>query len=174
MDAIGEVGGGITKGQKRKSEEKLIEVPYLRVANAQRGYLDLSEIKTIQARASDLERYRLQPGDILFNKGGDRDKLGRGWVWEGQTEDCIHQNHVFRVRLVLPEMNSYFLSQHGNTFGRLWFLRTGKQSVNLASINMKVLRAFPIPLAPIAVQTNIIELASEMLGLMCAGPAMRH
>jgi type I restriction enzyme S subunit len=163
IDAIGEVVGGITKGQKRKTEEGLVEVPYLRVANVQRGYLDLSKIKTIQARASELERYRLQPGDILFNEGGDRDKLGRGWVWEGQIEDCIHQNHVFRVRFVLPEMNSEFLSHHGNTFGRLWFLRTGKQSVNLASINMTVLRKFPVPLAPLSEQSAIIDFAREKL-----------
>ncbi len=34
-----------------------------------------------------------------MNEGGDRDKLGRGWVWEGQISDCVHQNHVFRLRL---------------------------------------------------------------------------
>ncbi len=163
IDAVGEVVGGITKGQKRKTEEELVEVPYLRVANVQRGYLDLSKIKTIQSRASELERYRLQPGDILFNEGGDRDKLGRGWVWEGQIEDCIHQNHVFRVRFVLPEMNSEFLSHHGNTFGRLWFLRTGMQSVNLASINMTVLRKFPVPLAPLSEQSAIIDFTREKL-----------
>jgi type I restriction enzyme S subunit len=91
---------------------------------------------------------RLQNGDLLFNEGGDRDKLGRGWVWHGEIDDCIHQNHVFRARLtdsrLVPEMVSWW----GNTFGRFWFESHGKQTTNLASINLKTLKSFPVPVPP--------------------------
>ena len=46
LDAISHITGGITKGQKRKNAVKKRIVPYLRVANVQRGYLDLGVIKT--------------------------------------------------------------------------------------------------------------------------------
>lgn len=58
----------------------------------QRGYLDLEEIKKIPATDAEITELQLEPGDILLNEGGDRDKLGRGWIWEDQIPACIHQN----------------------------------------------------------------------------------
>ena len=175
LDMIADNCGGITKGQKHSASKQLREVPYLRVANVQRGYLDLSEIKTIPATERDLEDLRLMPGDILFNEGGDRDKLGRGWVWNGEIPNCIHQNHVFRARLFLKDVQPKFVSYHGNSFGQLWFLRTGKQSVNLASINLTVLRKFPVPLPPAAEQVEIVAEVDRRLSVAdAAGVQVAH
>lgn len=82
LDMLGEIVSGVAKGTKRDLSVVVREVPYLRVANVQRGYLDLSEVKTIFATERDIEELTLQKGDVLFNEGGDRDKLGRGWVWQ--------------------------------------------------------------------------------------------
>lgn len=139
------------------------EVPYLRVANVQRGYLDLTEIKTISATEEDIEFLNLKPGDVLFTEGGDRDKLGRGWVWEGQIAECIHQNHIFRARPYLAEISPVLLSHAGNSYGRIWFRSNGIQSVNLASINLGVLKQFPIPIAPMDEQKAIVEAVNEKL-----------
>lgn len=154
LDTIAAIKGGITVDKKRKDPTARL-VPYLRVANVQRGYLELRDMKEIEAPSSSIEDLRLLPGDILFNEGGDRDKLGRGWVWEGQVEECIHQNHVFRARLYLHEMNSKLISWWGNSFGKYYFLRVGKQTTNLASINITKLSEFPVPLPPIEEQLQI-------------------
>ncbi|HZF96761.1 MAG TPA: hypothetical protein VEY92_00695 [Pseudoxanthomonas sp.] len=145
---LGEIASGVAKGTKKVSNVPTREVPYLRVANVQRGYLDLTHVKTIEATECDIAELRLLPGDILFNEGGDLDKLGRGWIWNGEVAECIHQNHVFRMRPVLSATPSEFISHHGNCFGKEWFKRAGKQTTNLASINMTMLRAFPIPVPP--------------------------
>ncbi|WP_261382837.1 restriction endonuclease subunit S [Vibrio cyclitrophicus] len=166
LDMLGDIVSGVTKGAKRKVEFEKREVPYLRVANVQRGYLNLDEIKTILATESDIEKYTLQPGDILFNEGGDRDKLGRGWVWYGEVENCIHQNHVFRMRSFVPELVPEFISHHGNTFGKLWFQNAGKQTTNLASINQGILKSFPVPLAPVIEQNKTIEILEAELTLL--------
>ncbi len=163
LDAIADVTGGLTKDAKRASEKDVQEVPYLRVANVQRGYLDLSEIKTIHASQSDVAALRLLAGDILFNEGGDRDKLGRGWVWSGEIENCIHQNHVFRARLLSTSVQPTLVSHHGNGFGKKWFTKAGKQTTNLASINLGMLRQFPVPLAPADEQAEIVRLLEECL-----------
>lgn len=109
LSAIAELKGGITKGQKRRPGAVLWSIPYLRVANVQRGYLDLTEIKTIEATEAEIAELRLDPGDVLFNEGGDRDKLGRGWVWSGELPECIHQNHVFRARLRTRDVHPKYL-----------------------------------------------------------------
>lgn len=163
LDAIADIVGGVTKDQKRSNQRGMREVPYLRVANVQRGYLDLAEMKAIAASEAEINELRLVPGDVLFTEGGDRDKLGRGWVWKGEIDECIHQNHIFRGRFFSGEMQSEFVSHHGNTFGKEWFIKAGKQTTNLASINLGILRRFPIPIPPAAEQVEIIKAVAERL-----------
>ena len=171
LETVAEVEGGITKDQKRRATLPVREVPYLRVANVQRGYLDLAVLKTIAATEGEIAALRLVPGDVLFTEGGDRDKLGRGWVWSGELDECIHQNHIFRARpntlLVVPKL----LSMHGNHFGQQWFTNTGKQTTNLASINKKVLRSFPVPLPPLAEQRRIVAKLEELFADLDEGTA---
>lgn len=163
LDMLGDIASGVAKGTKRDETTPVREVPYLRVANVQRGFLDLSEVKTILATERDITALKLRDGDVLFNEGGDRDKLGRGWVWREEVPECIHQNHVFRMRPFAAEINSEFVSHHGNTFGKQWFQSAGKQTTNLASINMGMLRAFPVPVPPVEEQQVIVaQLVSQL------------
>jgi type I restriction enzyme, S subunit len=167
LGEISDVVGGVTKNAKNESLPDLVEVPYLRVANVQRGYLDLSEVTTIRVPAERARHLALQPGDVLLNEGGDRDKLGRGWVWNGEVPGAIHQNHVFRARLD-PGSDPRFMSWHANTFGRDWFERHGSQTTNLASISRANLRALPVPLPARDVQEHIADEIDRRLSLVSA------
>jgi len=166
LKSIAEIKGGITKGQQRRSTDSLRTVPYLRVANVQRGYLDLREIKTIEATEAEIEGLKLLSGDILFTEGGDRDKLGRGWIWRNEIPECIHQNHVFRARLYLDQTQPKYISWYGNTYGQDYFTKQGKQTTNLASINITKLGAFPIPLPPSAEQFRIVAEVERRLSVI--------
>jgi len=165
VDQLAAVKGGITKGQRPKHGERYRQVPYLRVANVQRGFLDLAEMRTIDASETQIEELRLEPGDVLFNEGGDRDKLGRGWIWRGELRECIHQNHVFRARIYTDDFLPELLSWYGNTAGQQYFFDEGKQTTNLASINMTKLRGLPVPLPPRGEQQRIRESVEEQLSV---------
>ncbi|MCP5252623.1 MAG: restriction endonuclease subunit S [Burkholderiales bacterium] len=158
---IAHIQGGVTKDSKKQSLNDE-EVPYLRVANVQRGYLDLGDIKIIRIPVSKLNALLLEPGDILFNEGGDIDKLGRGWIWEGQIEQCSFQNHVFRARLYDKKNQPKYISWWGNYRGLNYFLRSGKQTTNLASINKSMLSELPINLPSFEEQTEIVRRVEEM------------
>jgi type I restriction enzyme S subunit len=167
---IAELTGGITKGQKRRSNGSTRLVPYLRVANVQRGYLDLSDIREIEATEKEIEELRLQPGDILFTEGGDRDKLGRGWIWKGELAECIHQNHVFRARLRGGDSPQY-ISLYGNSAGQLYFFQEGKHTTNLASINLTRLGLLPIPMPLPDEQRRIVAEIEKQFTRLDAGLA---
>ncbi|WP_411875385.1 restriction endonuclease subunit S [Vulcanococcus limneticus] len=157
---------GVTKGQRISSGETSVDVPYLRVANVQRGWLDLSEVKLIAVRASDVDRYRLANQDILMTEGGDWDKLGRAAIWRGEITCCIHQNHIFRLRIpsdsILPE---WVVLYANSDCGRRFFEDSSKQTTNLASINLTQLRSCPIPLPPLAEQHRIVAKVDELMAL---------
>lgn len=144
LSAVADVVSGVAKGSDLKGRQTRI-VPYLRVANVQDGFLDLSEIKEIEATERDIEKYVLQPGDILMTEGGDFDKLGRGAMWSGEVEECIHQNHIFRVRLSDTYESKFFEYYLRSTMAKTYFLRCAKKTTNLASINMSQLKALPTP-----------------------------
>ena len=166
LQEIAEVVGGVTRDAKREADKSLPEVSYLRVANVQRGRLDLREVKTTRVAQSKLEKLTLRSGDVLLNEGGDRDKLGRGWVWEGQVEPCIHQNHVFRARPNKEAILPKYLSWYANEVGRTWLESRAKQTVNLASISMSSIKQLPVPIPPIEIQHSIVERLEDVLSIV--------
>jgi type I restriction enzyme, S subunit len=166
LDSLADIKGGITKDQKRKHTAPARSVPYLRVANVQRGYIDLTEVKEIVTTEDEIRELALKPGDILFNEGGDRDKLGRGWVWNGELPECIHQNHVFRARLYISDLNPKLISWYANTFGQKFFFDEGKHTTNLASISMTKLKGLPIPIPPPSEQTRIVAEVERRLSVV--------
>ena len=145
LDTLTDVKGGLTVDSGRKKEGTK-SLPYLRVANVQRGFFDLTKMKEIDVPLDKVDEFLLKDRDILFNEGGDRDKLGRGWVWHEEVKICTYQNHVFRARPYSDEIISEFVSIFGNTYGQEYFIRQGKQTTNLASINKTKLSGFPVPL----------------------------
>ena len=151
------IKSGITLGKSYSKDTVLIERPYLRVANVQGGYVDLNDLATIQVTPDEDLKYRLHSGDVLMTEGGDRDKLGRGCVWHGEIEPCLHQNHVFAVQtnetVLLPEFLEYLTASN---VGRSYFDVTAIKTTNLACTSSSKVLAFTIPLPPIEEQIEIV------------------
>lgn len=160
-----ETVSGVTKGRKLHKYETT-NLPYLRVANVQRGYLDLHTIKEIEIKKDEIKKYLLKDGDLLLTEGGDADKLGRSAIWRGQIDNCIHQNHIFRARPILPDLKAEWLMLCTNSrYGRDYFLNASKQTTNLASINMTQLINFPLILPPLNEQEEILAKVDKLFAL---------
>lgn len=163
--AICEVQGGITKHPKRSPERH--HYPYLRVANVRRNELDLGEIHDFELFDGELERYRLETGDLLVVEGnGSRSQIGRSAIWRGEIDDCVHQNHIIRVRpmqAVVPSyLNLYWnapstaevLAEVASSTSGLYTLSTGK------------VKAVPVRLPPYAEQERIVEETGRQLSIL--------
>lgn len=152
------IKSGITLRKSYSKDTVLIERPYLRVANVQGGYVDLNDLATIEVTPDEDLKYRLHSGDVLMTEGGDRDKLGRGCVWHGEIEPCLHQNHVFAVQtnetILLPEFLEYLTA---SDVGRSYFDVTAIKTTNLACTSSSKVLAFTIPLPPIEEQIEIVS-----------------
>ncbi len=157
LENIADIASGVTKGRKLKTED-VFEIPYMRVANVQAGYLNLDEVKTVPGTTADIAKFALQKGDVLLTEGGDPDKLGRGTVWNNEIENCIHQNHIFRVRLTYGKSTPLYLSWLcGSDYGKRYFLKSGKQTTGIASINKTQLRRFPVLQPPVELQNQFAQ-----------------
>lgn len=161
LETVASITSGLTKGKKYEGKQTKF-VPYMRVANVQDGYLDLVEIKEIEATEDEIQRYDLKYGDLLLTEGGDPDKLGRGTIWKNEVENCIFQNHIFRVRAKSDKINPYFLSfLTGSTYGKKYFLKSAKQTTGIASINSTQLKSFPVIIPPLPLQTQFAHIVEK-------------
>ncbi|EOX4278751.1 hypothetical protein ACPF34_001786 [Vibrio cholerae] len=91
-----------------------------------------------------------------MNEGGDNDKLGRGTVWKEQIKPCIHQNHVFVIRVtdIEPEWLGW-LTQ--SAYAKFYFFRVSKQSTNLASISSTNVKEVHLLIPPADERKIIME-----------------
>lgn len=150
------IRSGITLGKKYPKGTEMIERPYLRVANVQSGGVVLDNLKTVEVSAEDDLQYRLSAGEVLMTEGGDRDKLGRGCVWQGQIDPCLHQNHIFALQtneLLDPQFLAYMTA---SDVGRVYFDITAIKTTNLACTNSSKVLAFRFPLPKMPEQLELV------------------
>lgn len=157
LGAVAAVQGGLQVTRARS--EHPLERPYLRVANVYRDRLDLAEIKSIRLTEAELNRTRLQAGDLLFVEGhGNPAEVGRVAVWDDSIEDCTHQNHLIRARpdraRLLPEFVSTLLNSQG---GRQSLLRSGKTTSGLSTISTQNVKDAAVFLPPLAQQAAFVQ-----------------
>lgn len=165
IGAVSDIQGGLTVNSARKTNP--IEVPYLRVANVHRGRLELAQIKSLRATEREIDRTRLQVGDLLVVEGhGNADEIGRGALWDGSIDGCVHQNHLIRVRFdrrsVLPVYGSAFINSQA---GRRHLLRAGKTTSGLNTISVSDVRSTPIVTPPVRLQEAFVHRLDEILSL---------
>lgn len=156
FDKVAVVIGGVTKGRDLRGRD-VMTCPYLAVANVQRGFIKLTDLKTIQIGKQELNKYLVQEGDLLITEGGDWDTVGRTAIWQGGVDNCLHQNHVFKARVPsLFLLNEWVELVFNSGIGRDYFAGASKQTTNLASINMTQLRSFPMPIPPLDEQRTVL------------------
>ncbi len=157
-----DIASGLTLGRRAGLRETR-RVPYLRVANVKDGFLALDDVYEIEATNAEIEDLRLRRGDLLLTEGGDRDKLGRGTFWREELPLCLHQNHIFRVRLDDRFCHEFITLQIGSAYGKDYFLKHAKQTTGIATINQGVLRNFPLLTPDLPTQRRLAADLGEKL-----------
>jgi type I restriction enzyme S subunit len=120
IEALAEVRGGIQKGPHRAPGAN--PVRYLTVAHVHRNRILTGSPRYFEVSPAELERWRLLRGDVLIIEGnGSADQIGRTALFRGEIENCVHQNHVIRIRpdsqRVVPEFLNTFLNSPAGSSG---------------------------------------------------------
>lgn len=165
VDQITETKGGLQKTPDRVP--KVHHYPYLRVANVLRGRLDLSEISRFELTAAELDRLRLQAGDLLVVEGnGSRTEIGRCAIWSGEIKDCVHQNHIIRLRPFQGVVSNYMNSFLNSPVGQDVIQQVASSTSGLYTLSVSKIQHCAIPLAPTAEQEEICQLIAEQVSII--------
>jgi type I restriction enzyme S subunit len=162
---VAEVSGGITKNPKRRPNRN--PIPFLRVANVRRDYLDLDDVHEVEVFDGELERMRLRTGDLLVVEGnGSPDQIGRSALWHGAIDPCVHQNHLIRVRpndRVLPE----YLNLYWNAPSSMATIQAAASSTSgLHTLSTGKVRSIPVALPPVETQERVVSEAKRQLSFV--------
>lgn len=167
LGEIAEIQGGIQKQPRRAPRDNAF--PFLRVANVTAFGLDLDDVHETELFRGELDRFRLQRGDLLVVEGnGSASQIGRAAVWDGSIKDAVHQNHLIRVRPG-PELDERYL-------GLLWnsstirdeLSRVASSTSGLHTLSVTKLKRIVLTLPPIDEQRRIVEILEDHLSRLDA------
>jgi len=148
-----------------RSVGNLISRPYLRVANVKEDRLELDDVTEIEVTRQEAARSSLRLRDVLMTEGGDLNKLGRGTLWNGEIDNCLHQNHVFAIRCsphLLPEFLAYYTR---TSAARAYFAATGVKTTNLASTNSTKVLELQLPSMSIGEQRDRVSAVESLVSV---------
>jgi len=152
---IGAVSGGIQKTPQRKPSA--FHKPFLTVRNVQNGWIDLSNVERFEVTPEELKRYRLVRGDLLIVEGnGSREHIGRCAIFHGEIEDCVHQNHLIRLRCHETASPTYLFWYLASPDGRKQLLEKAKTTTGLYTLSVSKIEALEVPLPPLETQHRIV------------------
>ena len=134
-------------------------IPVLRMGNVRYdGSLDLTSLKYARLSDTDLKRFGLNSGDIIFNRTNSKELVGKTGLWDGRFQAAA-ASYFIRIRLdtdfVTPEWVWHYMNS-SLTKHRLF--ETARGAIGQANINGEELKAFVLPLPPLDEQRRIVSL----------------
>jgi type I restriction enzyme, S subunit len=158
---IAKVTGGLTKNQNRMKLER--KVSYLRVANVYANELRLNEVLEIGITDAEWERVQLKTGDLLIVEGnGSIDQVGRVALWNGEIEQCAHQNHLIKVRVGNFISQKFLLHWLLSPNGRRTIELIASSSAGLHTLSISKVMTLPTPLCSIKEMEIIIRRVEKL------------
>ena len=137
-----QIGTGITLNAARAPRYN--PVGYLRVANVQRGSIDVSDLARLEATAGEVKQKALVAGDLLVVEGhASPSEIGRCALIPSSAEGLLFQNHLFRLRSrsIASDVAQLILNAEE---AQAYWRRMCSTSSGLHTINSSMLRRMPI------------------------------
>jgi type I restriction enzyme S subunit len=162
VEAIAEVRGGIQKGPHRAAGAH--PVRYLTVAHVQRNRILTDNPRFFEVAPEELDRWRLFSGDVLIIEGnGSAEQIGRTALFRGEIENCVHQNHIIRIRpnpqQVLPEFLNSFLNSPA---GQDAVQGQSRTTSGLRTLSVGRINAIPVPVPPLSEQRRLVAYLDDL------------
>ncbi len=124
--------------------------------------VDSGSMKCVDISAEEFAKYRLVPGDILFNRTNSFEHVGRTGIFDLDGDYCFAS---YLIRLSVPEdaANPLYVNAFMNTEGfQVGIKQYATRAIGQSNINAKSLAAYRIPLPPITTQNQIVaEIEAE-------------
>ncbi len=151
---LGDVAGSFAYGSAAKSQ-KSGSIPVLRMGNIQNGKLDWADLVYTDDK-DEIEKYRLIPGDVLFNRTNSPALVGKTAMYNGER-DSIFAGYLIRI-VAGPHLDARYLTYALNSpSGREFSWNAKTDGVSQSNINASKLKEFAFAVPPLEEQHEIVR-----------------
>ncbi|KKO20484.1 MAG: restriction endonuclease subunit S [Candidatus Brocadia sp.] len=130
----------------------------LRMYNIQEGKIILKNLKRILLSTDEIEKYKLEEGDILVNRVNSRELVGKAGIVEKLPEPIIFESKNIRLRLKRKLISPRYINYCFMTrIARDAFEDTAKQTVGMATISQPQIASLKVPVPTLPEQHEIVR-----------------
>lgn len=142
-------------GTSERSTNEQRGLPVLRMGNLFDGHVLWGDLKYAALPTTELDKYRLVAGDLIFNRTNSVELVGKSAVFDGSRE-AIFASYLVRFRLRPDRADSHFVCAFINSqFGRAFIDANMTRAIGQANVSASTMKAMPIPMPHITVQRAI-------------------
>jgi type I restriction enzyme, S subunit len=153
---LGAIVANVQYGTSEKADDDADGVPVLRMGNIQNGHLSLGDLKYVHLPEKEIQKLRLETGDVLVNRTNSAELVGKCAVFEERGE-FVCASYIIRLRLnlsrAIPQLVASFIN---SPMGRQYMFNERKQMTGQANVNSQKLRALPLRLPDLNEQRRIV------------------
>jgi type I restriction enzyme, S subunit len=131
------------------------------------GRVDLSPQVFVEANSSEINRYSLEQGDILFNTRNSLELVGKtGLVSSDPPTPTVFNNNLMRLRALSSIDASFLGSQMSAPAFRRRMDKVKKATTSVAAVYGKDLWPLPVAVPTFAEQREIVRILDEKLSVL--------
>ena len=145
-----------------KKSEAAGPVVVIRMGNLQQGEIDWADL-AFTTDEDDIEKYRLEPNDVLFNRTNSAALVGKTSIYRGEYP-AIYAGYLIKLDYDHNVITGDYLNYALNTQDAKEYCNTVKtDGVNQSNINAKKIGAYRFPVPLKEEQEKIVAILRELL-----------
>ena len=148
-----ELSSAIQYGYTAKATTERLGPKLLRITDIQDERVNWGNVPFCKIAASDLPKYRLRDGDIVFARTGAT--TGKSFLVT-EPPEAIFASYLIRLRLLEKELSPEFVSLYFQTDHYWKSIREGSTGSAQGGFNATKLSAISIPVPPLPEQKRIV------------------
>lgn len=159
--SVGELCISLKYGTAKKSDASG-NVVVLRMGNLQQGEIDWSDL-AYSNDPDDIERYKLFPRDVLFNRTNSAALVGKTAIYRGE-HPAIYAGYLIKLDYDHDKIIGDYLNYALNTLDAKKYCNSVKtDGVNQSNINAKKIGAYSFNVPNIPEQEKIVSVIQKLL-----------
>lgn len=129
----------------------------LRMTNQKEGRISPDNMQFVDLDEGDLKKYRVEKGDLLFNRTNSFELVGRTAIFDIEGE-YVFASYLIRLTTVDKILNPFFLNHYLNWDDSQYHLKSiATRAISQSNISATRLRTFKVPVPRIEEQVEILQ-----------------
>ncbi|EJZ0949646.1 restriction endonuclease subunit S [Escherichia albertii] len=154
----------LRNGLSSKPNESGVGHPILRISSVRAGHVDQNDIRFLECSESELNRHKLQDGDLLFTRyNGSLEFVGVcGLLKKLQHQNLLYPDKLIRARLTKDALPEYIEIFFSSPSARNAMMNCVKTTSGQKGISGKDIKSQVVLLPPVKEQAEIVRRVEQL------------